>query len=185
MNCQQAKRLLPLWIGRDLADASEAEALRAHLANCAGCSLRERRLQASLDALQSISTTSLETASRGSRPSLWPRLAMILKDGPRRRDHFNGWIPTAAMALAATLMVAVQVVQIGREMVAVQVVQIGREMGTPVQTTWRFDPSDSSARNLFEPDRPDPDQRHSGLFDERHTPGIPVGRLVNNQNPGF
>lgn len=141
MHCQQALRLLPLWIGHDLADASDAESLRAHLTGCPGCSLRQRRLQASLDALQSISTTSLETASGGARPSLWPRLAMILKDVPRRRDQFNGWIPAAAMALAATLMVAVSVVQ------------IRREMGAPVQTTWSTNQSLPAARNLFATDQ--------------------------------
>ena len=98
MNCQQASRLLPLWVGHDLPDASESEGLRAHLKHCPGCSLLARRLQEGLEALQSISSASLSMA--GERASLWPRLATMLKEVPRRRDQFNGWIPAAAMALA-------------------------------------------------------------------------------------
>jgi hypothetical protein len=116
MNCREVKRLLPLWIGRDLADASEAEALRAHLMECRDCSLQQLRFQESLDALQSISTITLSIESHEGRPSLWPRLAMVLREVPRRRDQFNGWIPATAMALAASLMIAVSVVQIRRDM---------------------------------------------------------------------
>ncbi len=141
MNCRQANRLLPLWIGHDLADTSEAEALRLHLSACPDCSLQQRRLQFSLDALQAISTTSLAAGSGGERLSLWPRLAMMLKEVPRRRDQFNGWIPASAMALAALLMVAVSVVQ------------IRREMGDSIQATWNLDPSSSAGRNLFETDQ--------------------------------
>lgn len=112
MNCQQVNRLLPLWVGRDLADASEAEELRTHLTECSDCSLRQRHLQESLDVLQSISTSSLP----GNRPSFWPRLATVLKEPRRRRDQFNGWIPASAMALAATLMIAVSAAQVRREM---------------------------------------------------------------------
>ena len=169
MNCQQALRLLPLWIGHDLADALEAEALRGHLTECPGCSLRKRRLQASLDALQSISTTSLESTSGGARPSLWPRLSMILKDVPRRRDQFNGWIPAAAMALAATLMVAVSVVQ------------IRREMGAPVQTTWSVNQSHPSARNLFASDQ----QFAPGAAENFDVQRPGVVQPVNYQQPDF
>jgi hypothetical protein len=116
MDCRQAKRLLPLWIGRDLANTADAEALRGHLIECRDCSLQRLRFQESLDALQSISTIALTVESCDSRPSLWPRLAVALKEIPRRRDQFNGWIPASAMALAASLMVAVSVVQIQREM---------------------------------------------------------------------
>ena len=169
MNCQQALRLLPLWIGHDLAEASDAESLRTHLTECPGCSLRKRRLQASLDALQSISTTSLETASGGARPSLWPRLAMILKDVPRRRDQFNGWIPAAAMALAATLMVAVSVVQ------------IRREMGAPVQTTWSTNQSLPAARNLFATDQ----QFSPGAAENFDLQRPVMVQPVNYQQPDF
>ena len=169
MNCHQALRLLPLWIGHDLADAADAEALRVHLTECPGCSLRKRRLQASLDALQSVSTTSLETSSGDARPSLWPRLAMILKDVPRRRDQFNGWIPAAAMALAATLMVAVSVVQ------------IRREMGAPVQTTWSVNHSHPGARNLFATDQ----QFVPGAAENFDVQRPVVVQPVNYQQPDF
>jgi hypothetical protein len=172
MNCQQANRLLPLWVGHDLADASEAEALQAHLAECADCALQQRRLQASLEVLQSVSTVSLETASGGASPSLWPRLAMLLKDIPRRRDHFNGWIPAAAMALAATLMVAVSVVQ------------IRREMGHPVQTTWSVDSSHPAARNLFPTGRriaPDDD----GHFDLQRPGMVQPVNFQRRDEPEF
>jgi hypothetical protein len=131
MNCQHALRLLPLWVGRDLADSSEAEALRNHLSGCQSCGTQLRQLQSSLDALQSISTITLVADADEARSSLWPRLAMVLKDVPRRRDQFNGWIPAVAMTLAATLMISVSVVQ------------VRREMNTP---------SNSTVRNLFESD---------------------------------
>lgn len=132
MNCRQAARLLPLWVGRDLADASEAVELRAHLTACPECATQQRQLQESLDALQSVSTTSLP--SDAIRPSLWPKLSLVLKDVPRRRDHFNGWIPAAAMSLAAALMIAVSAFQIRREM----------------GDGWAHD---AGTRNLFETDR--------------------------------
>lgn len=140
MNCQQANRLLPLWIGRDLADTSEAVALRAHLAGCPGCSTRQRQLQDCLDALQSVSTNSLPAEAGGARPSLWPRLSVALKEMPRRPDRFNGWIPASAMALAASLMIAVSALQ------------IRREIGDSVPLTWGRE-SSGSARNLFQTDR--------------------------------
>lgn len=130
MNCRQANRLLPLWIGRDLADSSETEALRVHVMGCRDCSTQLHQLQESLNALQSISTTAMSSGSEESRPSLWPRLALVLREMPRRRDQFNGWIPAAAMAMAASLMIAVSVVQVRRE----------------------IDPSISSGRNLFQTD---------------------------------
>lgn len=166
MNCRQVIRLLPLWIGRDLPDASEAEALRMHLAQCQDCSLQQRRLQASLDALQSISTTSLSCESGQTRPSLWPRLAMVLKDVPRRRDRFNGWIPATAMALAAALMVGVSLVQ------------IRREMGDAIQATWNQRLPTSTNRNLFQTD---------GQFapTARNNRDVPVRGLVANPAPEF
>lgn len=138
MNCREVSRLLPLWIGNDLADAAEAEALRVHLAKCQHCSSQRENLQISLDALQSISTTS--SGTEVSAPSLWPRLSMLLIDTPRRRDQFNGWIPASAMAMAAALMVTVSAVQ------------IHREMGVPSQVTANQDPLNPSRRNLFQTD---------------------------------
>lgn len=135
MNCRQAKRLLPLWVGRDLADTAEAEALRAHLLECRDCSMEQARFQESLDALQSISTITLTVESHQARPSLWPRLAMVLREVPRRRDQFNGWIPATAMALAASLMIAVSAIQ------------IRREMGDSIQANWNR--PNGSGRNLF------------------------------------
>ena len=170
MNCQLANRLLPLWIGQDLADATEADALRAHLSDCGDCSQQYRRLQDALDALQSISTTSLPAQS-GPRPSLWPRLAMILKEVPRRRDQFNGWIPAAAMALAATLMVAVSVVQ------------IRREMGDSIRATWYQNSATSADRNLFETDRRF--KSGVGLDRDRLVPGLVVNPADNQSAPNF
>ena len=159
MNCRQANRLLPLWVGQDLADASEAEALRTHLTVCSDCSVQQRQLQFSLDALQSISTTSLASGSGGERLSLWPRLAMVLKEVPRRRDQFNGWIVASAMALAAMLMVGVSVVQ------------IRREMGDSI-------PSNSAVRNLF-----DTDQRFApGSADDHSLRAPAVVQPVNYAN---
>ena len=142
MNCEQARRLLPLWVGHDLSDAGDAESLRIHVAACPLCRAQQRRLQESLDALQSISTaaTAVEPQSH-PRPSLWPRVAAALPEWPRGRDRFNGWIPAAAMALAASLMVAVSISS------------VQREMGSQQPLAWRFGPtSPSDGRNLFETD---------------------------------
>lgn len=139
MNCREANRLLPLWIGRDLADASEAEALQAHLSKCESCSQQRHRLQVSLDALQSISTVALAADARATA-SLWPRMATVLKEIPRRRDHFNGWIPATAMALAATLMVAVSVVQVNREMGGSMRNMIGQDRSGDGRDLFQTDP---------------------------------------------
>lgn len=156
MNCEQASRLLPLWIGRDLSDAGDAESLRVHVAACPKCHAQQRRLQESLDALQSVSTAATEVEPRThSRPSLWPRVAAALPEWPRGRDRFNGWIPATAMALAASLMMAVSIS-------AVQ-----REMGSPTTLAWRFGPSSpSDGRNLFE-------------TDARFAPGVVHDQLTN------
>ncbi|MBS0204619.1 MAG: zf-HC2 domain-containing protein [Planctomycetes bacterium] len=156
MNCRQASRLLPLWVGRDLADASEAAELRSHLKACPECAMQQSRLQESLDALQSASTTSLPFDS--GRPSLWPKLAMVLKEVPRRRDHFNGWIPAAAMAMAVALMVTVSAIQIRREMGDVWAVDV-------------------PTRNLFETD-----QRFApgAQNDDVQVPGLVVHQVTPN-----
>ena len=132
MNCEQASRLLPLWVGHDLPDASESESLRAHLKHCSSCSTLASRLQEGLEVLQSISSASLPMT--GERASLWPRLSTMLKDVPRRRDQFNGWIPAAAMALAASVMIAVSIIQ------------VRPELGASLQTSW------DNERDLFKTD---------------------------------
>lgn len=140
MNCEHAHRLLPLWIGRDLSDAAEAQSLQVHLASCPKCRTRERQLQTMLDTLQSVSTaaTSPETSLR---PSVWPRVAAALSQRPRALDRFNGWIPAAAMTLAASLMVAVSIAS------------VEQELGTPRPLAWRLGSnSPSDERNLFETD---------------------------------
>ena len=154
MNCEQSRRLLPLWIGNDLSDANDAEALRVHLGACPQCRAQQRRLQRSLDALQTISTSAMELEARShSRPSLWPQIAAALPEWPRGRDRFNGWIPAAAMGLAALLMVAVSISS------------VQRELGTTSPLTWRLAPSSpSDGRNLFETDaRFAPGVVHEGL----------------------
>lgn len=142
MNCDQASRLLPLWVGHDLSDAGDAELLRIHVAACQKCREQQRRLQQSLDVLQSISTaaTDVEQQSHG-RPSLWPRVAVALPERPRGRDRFNGWIPATAMALAALLMVAVSISS------------VQRELGNGHSFVWQFGPSSpSDGRDLFRTD---------------------------------
>ena len=156
MNCKQARRLLPLWVGRDLSDAGDTVPLQIHVAACPKCHARQRQLQESLDALQSISTTATEVETQShSRPSLWPRVAAALPEWPRGRDRFNGWIPACAMALAAALMMAV----------SISTVQ--REMGSQRPLTWRFGPTSlSDGRNLFE-------------TDARFAPGVVHDKLSN------
>ena len=152
MNCEQSRRFLPLWVGNDLSDTTEVEALRVHVAACPKCREQQRRLQLSLDALQTISTSAMEIETR-TRPSLWPLVAAALPEWPRGRDRFNGWIPAAAMALAALLMVAVSISS------------VQRELGTTSPLTWRLAPSSpSDGRNLFETDaRFAPGVVHEGL----------------------
>ena len=156
MNCEQAHRLLPLWIGRDLSDAVDAESLQIHVAACPKCHARQGRLQESLDALQSASTAANDVETQAhSRPSLWPRVAAALPEWPRRRDRFNGWIPAAAMALAASLMVAVSIAS------------VQRELGSQQPLAWRFGPAlPSDGRNLFE-------------TDARFAPGVVHDQLSN------
>ena len=156
MNCEHARRLLPLWVGCDLSDAGDAELLRVHVAACPKCHAQRRRLQESLDILQSISTAATEVEPRSdSRPGLWPRVAAALPEWPRGRDRFNGWIPAAAMALAALLMMAVSITS------------VQRELDRPPSFAWRFGPtSPSDGRNLFE-------------TDARFAPGVVHDQLTN------
>jgi hypothetical protein len=112
MNCQQARRLLPLCIGNDLPDDADARDLQAHVAQCRECSHEQRQLQQSIEALQSASTALLPSGNT----SLWPRLVSRLSDLPRRREQFNGWIPAVAMMAAASVMVAVSISQVRQEM---------------------------------------------------------------------
>ena len=156
MNCEQARRLLPLWVGRDLSVAVDAESLQVHVAACPTCRVQQRRLQECLEALQSISTAATEVEQQSHpRPSLWPRVAAALPAWPRGRDRFNGWIPATAMALAAMLMMAV----------SISTVQ--REMGSQRPLTWRFGPTSlSDGRNLFE-------------TDARFAPGVVHDQLSN------
>lgn len=142
MNCEQARRLLPLWVGHDLPDAGDVEALQVHVAGCSQCRAQQRRLQQSLDALQSLSTLAIDVGREsGSRPSLWPRVAAALPEWPRGRDRFNGWIPASAMVLAASLMVAVSISS------------VQREFGIRRPESWHFGSSSPShGRNLFATD---------------------------------
>lgn len=142
MNCEHARRLLLLWIGRDLADASEVLALQTHLSSCEGCRKYEVSLQRSLDVLQAASITVVESSSRAmSRPSLWPRVMASLPLVTRGRDRFNGWIPAAGIALAASLMVAVSISS------------VQRELSGSHSLTWKLGPqSPSDGRNLFNSD---------------------------------
>jgi Flp pilus assembly secretin CpaC len=156
MNCDHARQLLPLWIGSDLPDAVDAESLRIHVAACPNCHAWQRRLQTSLDALQSISTAATDVEPRSHvRPSIWPRVAAALSEGPRIRDRFNGWIPALAMALAASLMLSVSIMS------------VQRELGNQTPLTFRFGPtSPSDGRNLFE-------------TDARFAPGVVHDQLSN------
>lgn len=142
MNCEQSRQLLPLWVGHDLSDATETADLRIHVAVCPSCRAQYRCLQQNLDTLQTISTSAMEFETRAhTRPSLWPRVAAALPEWRRTRDRFNGWIPAAAIALAATLMVAVSISS------------VQRELGATRPLTWHFAPSSpSDGRNLFETD---------------------------------
>jgi hypothetical protein len=67
-------------------------------------------------------------------------MAMALKEIPRRRDHFNGWIPATAMAMAATLMVAVSVVQVNRDMGGSMRNMIGQDPSGYARDLFRTDP---------------------------------------------
>jgi len=156
MNCERARQLLPLWVGRDLSDAGDVELLRGHVATCPRCHVQQRRLLESLDVLQSASTAAMEFEPRSdSRPSLWPRVAASLPDRPHARDRFNGWLPAIAMTLAATLMMAVSISS------------VQRELGSPPSFAWQFGPtSPSDGRNLFE-------------TDTRFAPGVVHDQLTN------
>ena len=184
MNCEQANRLLPLLVGNDLADASDAESVQTHIAACCHCAERHRRFQESLDALQSVSTASLPVG----HSSLWPRLVNVLKEMPRQRDHFNGWVPAVAMALAVTLMVAVSVVQVQREMN--QSEPIPWTWGSSTNAAWRGRPSDLNHKGPDEALRfpflePSDGRFSRGRFDrsEDRDPGFVVPPPQKNSAP--
>ena len=115
MDCQRVRQLLPLWIGRDLPDASSAAEVAVHLGNCTECERHRSGLQSSLDVLQASSSVTL--SEQPGRSGLWPKLAVRISQWEltRPRDRFNGWIPASVMAMAVALMVAVSIPSIHQE----------------------------------------------------------------------
>jgi hypothetical protein len=115
MDCREAKRLLPLWIGQDLPDAASMSDVAKHLENCSSCDQHRQGLQTSLEALQF--STAEAFSCDGTRRSVWPRvISRISKwESNQRRDRFNGWIPASVMAVAVALMVTVSIPSIQEE----------------------------------------------------------------------
>src|SRR5262249_40856222 len=98
MDCREVKRLLPLWVGQDLPDATTANEVAKHLDECHECNQRRIGLQASLEILQASSSSTL--VNDVNRNSVWPKLMVRMADWDRvhRRERFNGWIPASVMA---------------------------------------------------------------------------------------
>lgn len=116
MDCREAKKLLPLWIGQDLPDSGSSADVARHLEQCPSCERYRTELQLSLEALQcSISEA---YSIQLPRHSVWPKLVGRISDWERdqHRERFNGWIPASVMALAVALMVAVSIPSLQEEL---------------------------------------------------------------------
>lgn len=115
MDCREAKRLLPLWVGQDLPDAASMSEVSTHMEQCSSCAEFRNGLQSSLETLQCLTSTTLSTEV--SRRSLWPKLVSQISewDQNHRRERFNGWIPASVMALAVALMIGVSIPSIRDE----------------------------------------------------------------------
>ena len=100
MNCKRAKLSIALAVGNDLDDAAAGE-LQQHLAGCTSCRMHRRELESSLGALQTPPDSELFAA----QDSVWPTVLGRLPS--RREQRFNGWIPAAALAAAALMMISI------------------------------------------------------------------------------
>jgi len=116
IECQQAKQLLPLWIGQDLPDASRTSEVAEHLLKCPECAIQRQNLQASMESLQTSAAITFPADSRQS--SLWPGLSSQISawENGRSRERFNGWVPATVMVLAAALIVAVSMFSVFNEL---------------------------------------------------------------------
>ncbi len=99
MHCAQARNLIALLIGDDLADTDRPEVER-HLSQCSSCHSYHADLVGTHSQLQELSLKDSGVAS----PSLWPEMepAVRLANAGRGGRQFNGWV--AGLAIAATVM---------------------------------------------------------------------------------
>ena len=107
MNCQELDDRLDEWVDDTLPKAEKREA-EAHLANCADCREQERRLR------QLLTHASALPRSVSPPRDLWPGIAERIE---RRRvwswTRLEAWPP--ALALAATVVIALGAVLFGRQ----------------------------------------------------------------------
>ncbi len=109
MNCKQAQHDIALWVGHDLDDASEKEAVRRHVTTCPDCRGYYRQMKSTLSLL--------ERADRSptyiSGDSLWPELATRISHAANRPatrlnpNRFTGWMPMIAMTAACCILLLV------------------------------------------------------------------------------
>jgi tetratricopeptide (TPR) repeat protein len=96
MNCQEAQTLLDELVDGPLADAGQAAALEAHLADCPAC-------RADRDSLQAmVARTRALPRERTPGRDLWPEIARQLE----RRSPARRWVVAALPAAAALLLLA-------------------------------------------------------------------------------
>ncbi len=99
MHCAQARNLIALLVGDDLADTDRPEVER-HLSQCSSCHSYHTDLAGTHSQLQELSSEDSGVTS----PSLWPEMepAVRLANAGRGGRQFNGWV--AGLAIAATVM---------------------------------------------------------------------------------
>ena len=99
MHCAQARNLIALLVGDDLADTDRPEVER-HLSQCSSCHSYHTDLVGTHSQLQELSSKDSGVAAS----SLWPKMepAVRLANAGRGGRQFNGWV--AGLAIAATVM---------------------------------------------------------------------------------
>ncbi|MCA9025417.1 MAG: zf-HC2 domain-containing protein [Planctomycetaceae bacterium] len=109
MNCKQAQHDIALWVGHDLDDASEKEAVRRHITTCPDCRTHYRQMKSTLSLLERAD----RPATYVSSDSLWPELATRISHSAHRvsprsnPNRFTGWAPMIAMTAACCILLLV------------------------------------------------------------------------------
>lgn len=102
MDCSYSRRLLALWMERDVSRNDAVVELELHLATCRECARVAERLKGSMAALHQAADADVAPDDR-----VWSRVSKRL--GPMRRPltlraRLRGWAPAVSLAACAMIV---------------------------------------------------------------------------------